>query len=107
MPRLDLQGANPMKQTLRTFSAAWAAALGLGVLGSVSLCASTSSAAQEILAPPPPEYIATTEPVYYEGRAAYWYGNRWYSRDGGAWNYYHGEPGYLRDWRGRPGWGGR
>lgn len=41
---------------------------------------------------PPDGYIATTEPVYFEGRPAYWYGNRWYYRDGGRWSYYHSEP---------------
>ena len=42
---------------------------------------------------PPDAYIATTEPVYYEGNAAYWYGGFWYYRDGsGRWNHYGTEP---------------
>jgi hypothetical protein len=41
---------------------------------------------------PPDAYIATTEPVYFEGHAAYWYGGRWYYRDGGRWNHYDREP---------------
>ncbi|MEO7034706.1 MAG: hypothetical protein ABI548_12430 [Polyangiaceae bacterium] len=44
---------------------------------------------------PPDEYIATTEPIYFDGRASYWYGNRWYYRDGARWNYYHREPAEL------------
>jgi hypothetical protein len=48
---------------------------------------------------PPAAYIATAAPVYFEGRPAYWYGNRWYYRDGGAWRYYHDEPRFLHDYR--------
>ena len=66
---------------------------------------------------PPDAYIATTEPVYFEGRAAYWYGGRWYYRDGGRWGHYDREPPalyqrrmqappvrrtYEEPWRGRP-----
>ncbi len=41
---------------------------------------------------PPDAYIATTEPVYFEGHAAYWYGGFWYYRDGGRWSHYGREP---------------
>lgn len=41
---------------------------------------------------PPSAYIATTEPVYYEGRASYYYDHRWYYRDGSRWAYYRNEP---------------
>ncbi len=44
---------------------------------------------------PPDGYVATTEPVYFEGRASYWYGNRWYYRDGGRWGHYDREPAGL------------
>jgi hypothetical protein len=44
---------------------------------------------------PPDSYIATTEPVYYDGRASYWYGGRWYYRDGGGWRHYDHEPSAL------------
>jgi hypothetical protein len=95
-----------MNRNLVRFTKAFATTISaLGVLGAVTLCSHTASAQEYDY--PPPEYIATAEPVYYEGRPAYWYNNRWYYRNGGAWGYYHGEPGYLRDWRGRPGWGGR
>jgi hypothetical protein len=50
--------------------------------------------------PPPDTYVATVEPVYFNGQPTYWYGNHWYWRDaGGRWNYYHDEPGFLRDRR--------
>ena len=71
----------------------------LGALGAVGLVGSTADA-QWI--PPPPEYVATTEPVYYEGRAAYWYNNHWYWHDEhGAWNHYDAEPRFLADHRAR------
>jgi hypothetical protein len=44
---------------------------------------------------PPDAYIATTEPVYYEGRPTYYYGGRWYFRDGGHWAHYNREPTFL------------
>ena len=49
---------------------------------------------------PPADFIATTTPVYFEGRAAYWYNGRWYYRDGRGWGFYRDEPVFLRDWRG-------
>jgi hypothetical protein len=49
---------------------------------------------------PPDGYIATAEPVYYNGIANYWYGDRWYYRNGRSWaSYGGGEPVYLRDYR--------
>ncbi len=75
-----------------------------GVLcaGAILSClAATPAQAQiEIEVFPPAAYIATTAPVYYEGRPAYWYRNRWYYRDGRAWRYYHNEPAHLRYHRG-------
>ncbi len=65
------------------------------------LAAVPASAQVEIVVPPPPAFIATTPPVYFEGHPAYWYGNRWYFRDGAGWHFYHHEPGYLRGYRGR------
>jgi len=49
---------------------------------------------------PPPGYVATAAPIYYEGRPVYWYGNRWYYRNGGGWGYYRSEPPYLSARRG-------
>ena len=55
---------------------------------------------------PPPAYIASYEPVYYNGYAHYYYGNRWYYRDHvGGWRSYDREPAYLGGYRG--GWAGR
>ena len=42
---------------------------------------------------------ATTQPVYYEGHAAYWYRGHWYYRSGGEWQYYRVEPNHLREYR--------
>jgi uncharacterized membrane protein YgcG len=44
---------------------------------------------------PPDAFIATTEPFYYNGRAAYWYGGRWNYRNGGGWDHYAREPAAL------------
>ncbi len=49
---------------------------------------------------PPFGFIATTPPVYYEGRPHYYYSNRWYYRDGSAWRYYRQDPYYLRNYYG-------
>jgi hypothetical protein len=93
-----------MERRLARFSTALAILSALGLAGAISL-SSTRAEAQEVV--PPPEYIATAQPVYYEGHASYWYGGRWYYRNGGGWGHYAGEPAYLRGWRGRPGWGAR
>lgn len=50
---------------------------------------------------PPDTFIATTEPVYFEGHASYWYGGRWYYRVGGRWNHYDHEPAGLAARRGQ------
>jgi hypothetical protein len=41
---------------------------------------------------PPSWFIGTATPYYYQGRASYWYENRWYYRDGRHWRYYEREP---------------
>jgi hypothetical protein len=79
--------------TLKGFLVASAVAAGL---------ASTPARAQiEVSLFPPAAFIATSSPVYYEGHAAYWYGNRWQYREGGNWHSYREEPSYLRESRGR------
>jgi hypothetical protein len=45
-------------------------------------------------------FVATAEPVYFDGQPTYYYGGRWYYRNGGRWNYYRSEPTYLRQYRG-------
>jgi hypothetical protein len=47
----------------------------------------------------PIEIVATDTPVYYNGYASYWYGDRWYYRNRGVWYEYRTEPRYLRDYR--------
>jgi|HubBroStandDraft_6_1064221.scaffolds.fasta_scaffold1059647_1 hypothetical protein len=72
----------------------------LGVVAGMGLCASPQAAAQEVVVSPDDAYIATAEPVYYNGAAHYWYRDRWYYRNGRSWAWYHGgEPGYLHDYR--------
>jgi hypothetical protein len=44
-------------------------------------------------------FVATEDPVYYDGRPTYYYGGLWYYRDGGGWSSYRTEPGYLRQYR--------
>ena len=76
-----------------------------GVLcaGAIALSLSAAPARAQVVVEisPPAEFIATASPVYYEGHAAYWYGNRWYYRDGRAWRFYRDEPAHLRENRGR------
>ena len=50
---------------------------------------------------PPEAYIATATPVYYGGYPHYWYGGRWYRRDGGGWRGFRSEPTYLHEHRAR------
>jgi hypothetical protein len=72
-----------------------------GVVLAGLLASSGAAFAQvEVVVGPPPAFIATSEPVFYEGRPAYWWGGRWYFRDGGAWRFYHDEPAHLREYRG-------
>ena len=71
----------------------------LAAIGLVTALGLASRVASAQVGYPPAEFIATTEPVYYQGHAAYWYGNQWYYRDHGRWSYYRAEPGYLRDRR--------
>jgi len=85
-----------MKKTLVTMLNG---ALCAGAL-SLALSSTPAGAQVEVSISPPAWFIATASPVYYDGHASYWYGNRWYYRDGGAWRNYHGEPGYLHDYRG-------
>jgi hypothetical protein len=70
--------------------------------GVVAAClASTPAQAQvEVRVYPPAWYVATTRPVYFEGRPAYWWGDRWYYREGRQWRHYREEPSYLRERRG-------
>jgi hypothetical protein len=48
---------------------------------------------------PSASFVATEEPIYYNGQASYYYGGRWFYRDGGRWGFYRSEPSYLRQYR--------
>jgi len=78
------------------------AASGFALAGALFM--STPAKAQIVIQFPSPEIVATTPPVYYEGRAHYWYGGHWYYRDGRSWRYYNDEPVYLHDYRGQHGY---
>src|SRR5580698_4891279 len=73
-----------------------------GILYVGAVAASVATAGAQIsvsIGFPTPEFIATSEPVVYAGHAAYFFGGRWYYRDGNAWRYYRNEPPELRDHR--------
>lgn len=75
-------------------------ALLLGVLAA-GLHSTPALAQVELRISPPAWFIATNRPVYYEGHASYWYGDRWHYREGRSWRTYRDEPRYLRDHRER------
>jgi len=79
----------------------WLKAAALSVIVSATTAA-TGCAAEIIAEPayyPPPAFVASTAPVYFEGRPAYWYNGRWYFRSAGGWGYYRSEPRYLYEQR--------
>ncbi len=72
----------------------------LAFIGSLAVKSEPASAQISITIGVPPAVIATTTPVYYEGRPAYWYNSRWYYRDAHRrWAYYRDEPRYLHEHR--------
>ena len=84
--------------------------LGLGALGLVTALSADARAQLVVpvpFPPPPPVFVATVQPVYYEGHASYWYGNRWHWRDHHGWHVYEREPVYLRDHRAHEHWAPR
>ncbi len=70
-----------------------------GVVAAISLAPSTAHAQEVWVGGVPTVYVAQTEPVYYGGRAHYWYNGHWVYRDGAAWRYYRAEPVYFHDYR--------
>jgi hypothetical protein len=76
---------------------------GLLMVGTIlaSLASTPAQAEVRIEISPPSWYIATSRPVYYEGRPSYWYNDRWYYRDGRSWRTYNDEPRFLREHRER------
>jgi hypothetical protein len=86
-----------MKRTPRTLIQGLALVPAVGALAAVVLVAAPAIAQWD---PPPPEYVATSEPVYYEGHATYWYNGHWLWRDEhGNWNHYDREPPALAERR--------
>lgn len=69
------------------------AMLGLLTLGG---CTSTAYVGAEV-----PVNVESYPRTYYDGHVVYWTGDRWYTYRNGAWVYYHSEPYYLRQYRGR------
>jgi hypothetical protein len=88
-----------MKKAHLIRKALFSTLLSVGVAATVSLAPATASAQDYYDEGVPDYYVASTEPVYYEGHASYWYHNHWVWRDGGRWRYYHNEPAYYRSWR--------
>jgi hypothetical protein len=64
----------------------------------VAIMAQSTDARAEVW--PPGTYIASYEPVYYNGFAHYFWHDRWYYRDHGGWHGYEHEPEFLRGRRG-------
>jgi hypothetical protein len=87
------------------------------IVGATMLLATAAStAACEIAASPDAyvdtdypsaDFVATTEPVYVGGHAAYWYHGRWFYRDGAHWGHYDREPPGLSARRAQFGAAGR
>ena len=79
------------------------ASVGVGVVAGLGSAAADADVAfaQEGPPPfPPATYVATVEPVYYQGAPMYWYNNYWYWRDARAqWHYYQREPQFLHERR--------
>jgi hypothetical protein len=91
--------------TTPTFAAVIKRASLAGVLAATLL--SGSARAQVVAVFPPPAFVASAVPVYYEGHATYWWGNRWYWRDPYGWHVYAAEPPFLFQWRGHHEFGRR
>ncbi len=86
-----------MNRPLIVLSKAFAS---LSLVAGISLSAPSNASAQEVVVYPDDAYIATAEPVYYNGQAHYWFHDRWYYRNGRTWaSYGGGEPRYLHDYR--------
>lgn len=65
------------------------------------LAYSRESRAQTVVVTgPPSEYVASYEPVYYNGSAHYFWHRYWHYRDHGIWHRWDREPAFLHDHRG-------
>jgi hypothetical protein len=70
------------------------------LLLSVVVYSRDSLAQTVVVEGPPTSYVASYEPIYYNGWAHYWWHDHWYYRDHGAWHWWDKEPGFLHDHRG-------
>lgn len=77
------------------------AVLSAGAAAAITFAPSTASAQEYYVSVVPPSYIASTEPVYWNGRPHYYYNGYWMYREGARWRYYRTEPRYFVDYRGR------
>ena len=80
---------------IRSSTCLKALALGVMVWGTTAAAGCAAEIEAEPAYYPPPGYLASTAPVYYEGRPAWFYNDRWYFRNGPGWSYYRSEPRYL------------
>jgi hypothetical protein len=81
----------------------------LGAAGIFAIAACSATGCYAHVAPEPVGYaevtaapvdIETYPSVVYDGQPVYFYGDRWWRRDGGRWTYYHDEPAELYRRRG-------
>ena len=84
-----------------TATSTWlrAALLGVMVWGTTAASGCSAEVVAEPAYYPPPAWLAENAPVYYEGRPAYFYNERWYFQTAGGWSYYRSEPRYLYNQR--------
>jgi|HubBroStandDraft_1064217.scaffolds.fasta_scaffold1395950_1 hypothetical protein len=66
--------------------------LASAVLPITAIALAYSHEAEAQLVGPPPAYVASYEPIYYNGHAHYLYRDRWLYRDHAAWRGYDHEP---------------
>jgi hypothetical protein len=65
------------------------------VLPLAAITAYVPSADAQVVVYPTREYIASYQPIYYNGYAHYYYNNHWYYRDAVGWHGYATEPAVL------------
>ena len=76
------------------------ACLLFGAISGLAALTPMRAGAQEVVVYPDAAYVATAEPVYYNGIPHYWFRDRWYYRRAGGWAWYReGEPRWLHDYR--------
>jgi|HubBroStandDraft_1064217.scaffolds.fasta_scaffold76870_2 hypothetical protein len=90
---------NVMVDTLRRIAPA------IGLVGAAFFLPGCYAGVDEDVAYyPSAGFIATEQPVFYDGHASYWYNGHWVYRDaGGRWGYYRSEPAFLAQRRAGPG----